>query len=98
MSGFAVLLGPTGGYLMGFLVASYMIGLWSEKSASRNYLNAFYMMTAGNLIIYILGAARLSAFVGFEKALLLGVVPFIAGDLLKIFLGLKALKTLRWIR
>jgi biotin transport system substrate-specific component len=97
LSGFAVLLGPTGGYLMGFLIASYVIGLWAEKSTRRSYLNAFYMMAAGNLIIYILGAGRLSAFIGFEKALLLGVVPFIVGDLLKIFLSLKTLKAFRWI-
>lgn len=96
--GMLVLLGPTGGYLISYLFASYVVGLLMERAKERTPLNAFYAMGVGSLIIYLLGAARLSSFVGVEKAILLGVLPFLVGDLLKIFVGIRILKGLRWFR
>jgi biotin transport system substrate-specific component len=50
-------------------------------------------MAAGNLVVYAIGVTHLSQFVGINRALLLGVAPFVIGDLLKLFLGVRALKT-----
>jgi biotin transport system substrate-specific component len=82
--------GPQGGYLIGYLVASYLIGLMIEKGKSS--LAAF---SVGNLTIYLLGAGYLSTFVGFTKALLLGVVPFLLGDLLKMVVSVKLFHRIR---
>lgn len=97
-AGIAVLLGPTGGYLVGYFAAAYFTGLIVEKMKERTFLNAAYAMTVGNLIIFLLGASWLSHFVGFQKALLLGVAPFLAGDVVKIVLSLRLLKTFKWVR
>lgn len=97
LSGAAYLLGPTGGYLISYLLATYVIGAMLERK-ERTSLNVFYAMGVGSLIIYLLGAARLACFVGIEKSLLLGVLPFLPGDLLKIFVGIRILKVLRWFR
>ncbi len=58
----------------------------------KNPITAFLV---GNLTIYLFGASYLSTFVGFSKALLLGVVPFLLGDLFKSAL---CLKFLNWKR
>ncbi len=87
----AVFLGPTGGYLIGYLFASYLTGWLMERSRKTN-LQAFYALGAGTCLILLCGAFHLSFFLGVKGALLLGVLPFIAGDLLKIFLSIKLLK------
>lgn len=92
-AGLAVLLGPTGGYLLGYVAAAFLAGYLWERSKSKSTGEAFLAMAAGNLVVYAIGVAHLSQFVGINRALLLGVAPFIIGDLLKLFLGVRALKT-----
>lgn len=95
--GFARLIGPTGGYLLGYAVATFLAGYLWERCKEKSARQAFLAMAAGNLIVYALGVAHLSHFTGFNKALLLGVVPFIFGDILKLFLGVRVLKTAKAI-
>ncbi len=90
-SGLAVLAGPRGGYLFGYVVAAYVVGKLIE-SRPKTLLNAFGSMAIGNAVLFACGAAWLSTFVGAEKALLLGVVPFLLGDLFKLVVSLKLLQ------
>ncbi len=92
-AGFAVLLGPTGGYLLGYVAAAFLAGYLWERAKSKSTGQAFLAMAAGNLVVYAIGVTHLSQFVGINRALLLGVAPFVIGDLLKLFLGVRALKT-----
>jgi biotin transport system substrate-specific component len=57
--GVLYLLGPTGGYILGFLVASYVCGLLAEYGFSKNYIKTFFAMIFGNLIIYFFGIVGL---------------------------------------
>jgi biotin transport system substrate-specific component len=83
--GMARLLGPTGGYLVGFVAAAFLVGLLAERGWDRRVLTTAAAMTLGNLVIYAVGALWLAPFVGgLDKALALGALPFIPGDLLKI--------------
>lgn len=77
---------PVAGYLVGYLIAAFVVGMMSEKQsrASLSFL-------VGTLIVYTCGAAYLSTLIGFQKAILLGVLPFIAPDLLKTVACLKIL-------
>ncbi len=97
-SGIATLIGPRGGYLLGYLIAAYVVGRLIELSGQRSILNAFLAMFAGSVIVYACGAFGLSFFVGGTQALLLGVAPFVIGDLLKIALGLKVLQWIGWVQ
>ena len=99
--GLVRLLGPTGGYLVGFVAAAFLVGLLAERGWDRRVSTTAAAMTLGNLVIYATGALWLAAFVGgLDQALALGVAPFIPGDLLKI--GAAALllpagwRLLRW--
>lgn len=93
--GLAHLLGPTGGYLIGFAAAAFLVGWLAERGWDRRPLAALGAMTLGNLVIYAIGAGWLAWMVGPNQALALGVAPFVLGDLLKIGLG-TALLPLGW--
>lgn len=85
-AGAGVLFGPTGGYLFGFIIASYIIGKIIELKREKNI---FYYLLAGligTIIIYIIGVAQLSLVtgIGIKKAIAVGMLPFLPGDILKI--------------
>jgi biotin transport system substrate-specific component len=89
LGGMHMFFGPRGGYLIGYLVASYLVGYIVEK-----YKSPITALSVGNLAIYLFGASYLATFVGPSSALLLGVAPFVAGDILKTVVGLKILQKL----
>lgn len=93
--GLAHLLGPTGGYLFGFVAAAFLVGWVAERGWDRRPVTAFAAMTFGNLVIYAFGVGWLAGMVGLSQALALGAAPFVLGDLLKIALG-TALLPLGW--
>ncbi len=86
-SGTARLLGPTGGYLLGFVLAAGLVGHLCERGWDRRVSTTALAMLVGNVAIYLLGLPWLACFVGPEKALPLGLWPFIPGDLMKIALA-----------
>lgn len=86
-AGLGKLLGPTGGYLIGFVAAAWVTGWLAERGWDRRPATAFVAMLTGNLTIYLFGLPWLAYFVGAEKVLTSGFFPFIAGDLLKLLLG-----------
>jgi biotin transport system substrate-specific component len=87
IAGIAPLIGPTGGYLAGFLAAAYLVGLLSERGWDRKPWSAAVSMIIGNAIIYALGVLWLAYYVGWGKVLATGVLPFIPGDIIKIGLA-----------
>lgn len=85
--GLPVLFGPTGGYLIGFIAAAYVTGFLAQRGWDRRFVTTILAMIIGNLLILSVGLLRLSLIVGFKNALVTGVYPFIAGDLIKIGLA-----------
>jgi biotin transport system substrate-specific component len=81
--GIAYMMGPTGGYLAGYLVAAGLVGALAR---GRGTLGRFGVMIGGMVPVYLLGLAGLSAFVPSEQVLALGFTPFIVGDCIKIAL------------
>lgn len=91
--GVEVFLGSTGGFLIGFIIASYFIGLITEKYAhARSFTKMSLVIGIANFaLIYIPGLAGLALFLGFQGTsvgiidlLMMGLIPFIAGDIVKI--------------
>ncbi|HFD16273.1 MAG TPA: biotin transporter BioY, partial [Rhodospirillales bacterium] len=84
--GLAYLLGPTGGYLVGFLLAAGIAGWAAERRMSTvALLLALLVATAA---IYLPGVAWLARFVGLDDAIAFGAAPFLLGDLVKLLLVL----------
>ena len=87
LAGLARFVGPTAGYLLGFVVAAFAVGSLSERGWDRKPWTTAASMIIGNGIIYAFGVAWLWRFVGWEAVLNAGVVPFLPGDALKIALA-----------
>ncbi|NOY98035.1 MAG: biotin transporter BioY [Chloroflexi bacterium] len=90
-SGLAYLSGPTLGYLAGFVMAAYLVGKLAERGLERSVRTSLVPFLAGTLVIYLAGAGWLAILFGFEKALTLGVLPFLIGDTIKLILAALAL-------
>ena len=84
-SGHEVVVGATGGYLIGFVLASYVVGRISSKGASTKSDKTALAFLAGSVLIYALGAPWLAFTTGntITWAIVNGVVPFLVGDLIK---------------
>ena len=83
-AGLAALLGPTGGYLLGFIPAAFLVGYLIDYGWDRTFYQAGAAMHLGNVVIYLCGLAWLTEFVGIAHILPLGFYPFFIGDLLKL--------------
>ncbi|MBN2139153.1 MAG: biotin transporter BioY [Sedimentisphaerales bacterium] len=86
-AGPAAFAGPTGGYLIGFVVAALVVGLLAQKGWDRKFWTTVAAMIIGNLIIYAFGLTWLAVLVGPKAALTGWLLPFIPGDVLKIILA-----------
>lgn len=93
--GLAHFAGPTGGYLVAFPIMGALVGWLAERGWNGNrVVLAFLAMLMGNALCLVLGAAWLSTMIGVEKAIALGVTPFILGGILKSALAAAVLKAL----
>ncbi len=94
--GLARFAGPTGGYLLGFLPAVYLIGLISRRKRRRALWDVLAMVL-GTALIYALGVSWLIVWthMALQKALAAGVLPFLVGDALKIAAAVPIARALR---
>lgn len=93
----AYFVGPTGGYLIGFAMATALIGYVFEQRGRWSLISLFGLMMAGHVIILAIGAAWLAygiPMMGFSEAIAAGIVPFIAGSVLKSAIATGFVKSL----
>jgi biotin transport system substrate-specific component len=86
-AGVAVLMGPTGGYLIGFLAAALVTGWLADKGWDKRYVTSVSAMALGTLAVFACGVAWLSWFVPTGSLMSVGVTPFIPGAIIKITLA-----------
>ena len=84
--GLPYLLGPTGGFLFGFLFASMIIGELADRGWGKQNFKSVFAMLIGLMVIYAFGIFQLSILKGFDFAIINGLKPFIVGDLYKLIL------------
>jgi biotin transport system substrate-specific component len=89
--GLAYMAGPTGGYLAGFVAGAALCGWLAEKGWDRSWWRTAIAMSAGHVLILVLGWAWLSTLIGPAKAYALGVVPFYLATVVKTALAVAAL-------
>ncbi|MBA8876839.1 biotin transporter BioY [Phyllobacterium myrsinacearum] len=85
--GLAYMVSTTGGYLISYLAAAWVVGLAADKGFARNPVVMGVAMLAGEAIILSLGFLWMAYLLGFEKAFAFGVGPFIVADILKLALA-----------
>lgn len=94
-AGIPEIIGPTAGYLVGFLLAAIAVGWCTERGWDRSLKQSLLSMTVGEFFIYVCGLTWLARFVGIAHAIPLGLLPFIPGDILKM-VAVAALLPLGW--
>ena len=84
-SGAIKVMGATGGYLLGFVIASYLVGKIAERGATVKIRSTVLAYVVGTIVIYTFGALWLAQFTGqgLSWAIANGVVPFLIGDAIK---------------
>ncbi len=90
--GLNILIGATGGYLIGFILAAYVIGFLAERGLERSVRTSIIPFLIGTIIIYTCGVAWLAVVLGsFSKAIMAGLLPFLIGDMIKLIAASLAL-------
>ncbi|MBN1121140.1 MAG: biotin transporter BioY [Anaerolineae bacterium] len=84
MAGPAVLIGPRGGYLIGFIAMAWLVGWLSERGLDRRVDTALIAFVLGEAVLYLCGLAVLAIYVGAENAPAMGLFIFLPGDAIKI--------------
>lgn len=87
----------TAGYRVGFVAAAFIVGWLAERGWDRRPLTTALAMLAGSAAIYLFGVSWLAILVGSDKALPMGLYPFIVGDMLKLALAMALLPAGWWL-
>lgn len=83
-AGVAYFLGPTGGYLIGFVVAAYLTGRLAERGWDRRIMTTVPALVVGTVTVYASGLIWLAVYLRVENVFAVGLYPFIPGALVKI--------------
>ena len=87
--GWETFMGPTGGYLIGFVLAAAVTGYLAQRRWDRRFSSSVTAMLTGSVVIYACGLPWLAAEIdaGLEGTLEAGLYPFVVGDVLKLYLA-----------
>jgi biotin transport system substrate-specific component len=85
--GLAYMSGPTGGYLVGFLLAAVAVGWLAERGWARSVASTLAAMLIGTVIIFACGIAWLGSLIGLTQAINAGLMPFLLSEAVKIALA-----------
>ena len=85
--GLAYMVGPTGGYLLGFVIMAFLVGRAADKGWSARPVALLGTMIGSEIIMLACGALWIGALLGLPSALAYGIGPFIISDLVKVVLA-----------
>jgi biotin transport system substrate-specific component len=98
-AGLAVFFGPTGGYLIGYLLGAFAIGYIANLGKQRSVIKDLIALILGNILFFAAGVSWLKVFLKltWEKSILFGLLPLIIGNIIKIIAAVILSRFLRAI-
>lgn len=87
MSGFIHLIGPSGGYLWGFLPGAFIAGFLMERGMARNFFLTFLTALIASSVIFLVGVFHLALMIDWQKAYNVGVAPFLMIEPIKLLIA-----------
>ena len=96
-AGFAYMAGPTGGFLLGMLLATVVAGMFAQRGVLRSSAATLVATIVSLAVVFVPGVAWIGVLFGFDQSLALGLYPFIPGELVKIGVALLLLPLLRQV-
>jgi biotin transport system substrate-specific component len=102
-SGWSVVAGPSGGYIIGFIFSAILTGWLAQREWDRKLLRSFVAFLIGSVVTFAFGLPWLATFLGavgapndLQSVLQAGLYPFILGGVIKSILG-AGIITLAWV-
>lgn len=99
-----LLVAPSAGYLWSYPIAAFVTGYLCERGLDRSFVTSLLAMLPGTLVVYALGVSWLAfvAHLSFSKAIMVGMLPFIPGDIIKVVVAAILMPTawmiVRWLK
>ena len=93
--GLAYLTGPTAGYLYGMALSVILISYLANKGFTQTYFKIAVSLLAGSVIIFSFGILYLGSIIGYQKAIQVGLLPFIPSEIFKIALAVAIIPTIK---
>lgn len=85
--GLPVIFGPTGGYMIGFVPAAYIMGYFSDRGCLESFAKTALAAFSGMFVIFAFGLVHLSMFIPANRLMQVGLLPFIPGGIVKSLLA-----------
>lgn len=101
LTGMTAFIGPTAGYLLGFIIAgmfiSYIYNKYNNRKSQRKFFGIFFIFMFGAFLILLFGTLHLAFIygIGLEKAIAIGFLPFLITDTLKVIIASALYKVLK---
>ncbi|MDO5089348.1 MAG: biotin transporter BioY [Leptotrichiaceae bacterium] len=77
---------PSGGFIIGFLFAAYICGYFADKGWTKSYTKLILVLLLAHSVLYLFGLVQLSLFFPNKNIFIIGLIPFIPGDIIKMIL------------
>lgn len=92
------MIGTTAGYLIGFMISAYLVAKLLESQKNAGFLKNLLCVAVGDVVTIGIGSLWLAYYVGFEKAFLMGALPFLPGAVMKTIVATTSIRPVAWAK